>query len=85
MKLKKLSANLLLHQIRAKERWLEKRKTEVLPVMYFHNVFTLPHELNYVILCNKKVMINILFRSVSETLLQFGQTPENGFGGSLAS
>jgi hypothetical protein len=41
------------------------------------------YDLNYVILCNKKVMINILFRSVSETLLQFGQNPENGFGGKL--
>jgi hypothetical protein len=28
-------------------------------------------------------MINILFRSVSETLLQFGKNPENGFGGKL--
>ena len=70
-------------QSMAKERWIEKRKSEVLPVRYFHNVFTLPHELNYVILCNKKVMINILFRSVSETLLQFGENPENGLGGKL--
>ena len=31
----------------------------------------------------KKVMIDILFRSVSETLLQFGENPENGFGGKL--
>ncbi len=70
-------------QSMAKERWLEKRKAEVLPVKYFHNVFTLPHELNYVILCNKKVMINILFRSVSETLLQFGENRQNGLGGKL--
>lgn len=66
-----------------KERWLEKRKAELLPVIYFHNVFTLPHDLNPVILCNKKVMLNILFRSVSETLLQFGKNPENGLGGKL--
>ena len=70
-------------QSMAKERWLEKRKAEVLPVMYFHNVFTLPHELNTVILCNKKVMINILFRSVSESLLQFGENRQNGLGGKL--
>jgi len=41
--------------------------------MQNRKLFTLPHELNYFILCNKKVMIDILFRSVSETLLQFGK------------
>ncbi|MCP4370904.1 MAG: IS91 family transposase [Deltaproteobacteria bacterium] len=70
-------------QSMVKERWLEKRKSEVLPVKYFHNVFTLPHEINPIVLCNKKVMINILFRSVSETLIQFGYNPENGLGGKL--
>jgi hypothetical protein len=70
-------------QSMAKERWLEKRKAEVLPVKYFHNVFTLAHNLNPVILCNKKIMINILFRSVSETLLQFGENRQNGLGGKL--
>jgi hypothetical protein len=67
----------------AKERWLEKRKSEVLPVKYFHNVFTVPHDLNPIILCNRKVAINILFKSVSETLLQFGANPDNGLGGKL--
>ena len=70
-------------QSMAKERWLVKRKSEVLPVKYFHNVFTVPHELNPIILSNKKVAINILFRSVSETLLQFGANPDNGLGGKL--
>ena len=50
-------------QSMTKERWLEKRKSEVLPVKYFHNVFTVPHEANPVFACNKKTMINILFRS----------------------
>ncbi len=66
-----------------KERWLEARKAELLPVPYFHSVFTLPHELNPVILCNKKVMLAILFKAVSETLLEFGANPENGLGGKL--
>ncbi len=66
-----------------KERWLIDRKAELLPVIYFHNVFTLPHELNPVILCNKKVMLGILFSSVSQTLLQFGKNPKNGLGGKL--
>ncbi len=66
-----------------KERWLEARKAELLPVPYFHAVFTLPHELNPVILCNKKVMLRILFKAVSQTLLEFGANPENGLGGKL--
>ncbi len=44
-----------------RERWLEKRKKEILPPSYFHVVFTLPHELNTIILNNKKVMLNCLF------------------------
>jgi len=62
---------------------LEARKLELLPVTYFHNVFTLPHELNPLTLCNKKVVLNLLFKSVSETLTQFGANPENGLGGKL--
>lgn len=56
-----------------RERWLEKRKNEILPTKYFHIVFTLPHEINTVILNNKKVMLNILFKSASQTLLAFGK------------
>jgi len=63
-----------------KARWLQDRKSELLPVGYFHAVFTLPHELNPLALCNKKVVYDILFRSVSETLLQFGS---NNLGGKL--
>ena len=42
-----------------REKWIADRGTDVLPVKYFHNVFTLPHELNPIILANKKVMLNI--------------------------
>jgi hypothetical protein len=67
-----------------RERWLEKRKDEILPVSYFHVVFTLPHELNTVILNNKKVMLNCLFAAVSKTLLTFGNNELNGTLGFLA-
>jgi len=67
-----------------RERWLEKRKDEILPVSYFHVVFTLPHELNTVILNNKKVMFNILFAAASKTLLAFGKNELNGTPGFLA-
>ena len=62
----------------AKARWLEKQKLKLLPVGYFHLVFTLPHELNRLILVNKKPLINILFKAVSETLLEFARTHLGG-------
>jgi putative transposase/transposase-like zinc-binding protein len=67
-----------------RERWLEKRKDEILPTSYFHVVFTVPHELNIVILNNKRVMFNILFRAASRTLLTFGNNELNGKLGFLA-
>jgi hypothetical protein len=67
-----------------RERWLEKRKEEILPLSYFHVVFTLPHELNTIILNNKKVMLNCLFAAASKTLLAFGKNELNGTPGFLA-
>jgi hypothetical protein len=67
-----------------RERWLAKRKDEILPTSYFHVVFTLPHELNTVILNNKKIMLNILFAAASKTLLTFGKDKLNGMLGFLA-
>ncbi len=67
-------------QCLTKARWLEDRKAELLPVPYFHNVFTLPHELNPIALSNRKAIFSILFKAVSETLLQFGI---NNLGGTL--
>jgi len=66
-----------------RERWLEDRKAELLPNPYFHNVFTLPHDLNPIVFFNKKIMLNILFKAVSETLLAFGLNPKNKLGGQL--
>jgi len=60
-------------QTLAKERWLEKRKEDLLPVGYFHIVFTIPQELNYITLTNQKEMYSILFNSVSETLLELSR------------
>ena len=53
-------------------------------VGYFHLVFTVPHELNPLILTNKKVLFNILFKAVSETLADFGRTHLKGRIGFLA-
>lgn len=62
----------------AKLKWLEKQKSEILPVGYFHLVFTLPHELNGLILTNKKILLSHLFKAVSETLVDFGHTRLSG-------
>lgn len=69
----------------SKFRWVEKRKQELLPAAYFHNVFTLPHDLNGIARSNKKVIYDILFRSVSETLLEFGQNSLGGRIGFMAT
>lgn len=71
-------------QSMAKAKWLEERKAELLPVGYFHLVFTLPHELNPVALTNKRVVCNILFKAVSETLLGFGHRHLGGKPGFIA-
>jgi hypothetical protein len=56
-----------------KMRWVEARRAELLPTPYFHTVVTLPHELNPLVLANKRLLLGQLFRSASETLLDFGQ------------
>ena len=66
-------------QALTKARWLEARQAELLCVPYFHNVFTLPHDLNLVILCNKKIMLDILFKAVSATLKEFAENPKSRY------
>jgi predicted Zn-ribbon and HTH transcriptional regulator len=68
----------------AKAQWLQQRKAELLPVGYFHLVFTLPHELNPIALRNKKVLCTILFQAVSQTLLEFARTHLGGTLGFIA-
>ena len=63
-------------QTLVKEKWLNARKSELLPCPYFHNVFTLPHELNPLILSNQKVLLAILFSAVKETLQAFAADPQ---------
>jgi len=63
-------------QTLVKETWLNDRKAELLPCPYFHNVFTLPHEFNPLILANMQVMLTILFAAVNETLQVFARDPQ---------
>jgi len=57
--------------------WLAQRLERLLPVPYFHVVFTVPHELNPLALRNKKVVYNILFDAASKTLLQIARDPKH--------
>ena len=64
-------------QAKARSKWLQERMEELLPVEYFHVVFTIPDLLNPLTLINKEVVYEILFRAVKETLVQSSANPKN--------
>jgi hypothetical protein len=64
-------------QALVKARWLQDRKSELLPVGYFHTVFTIPHELNLIAMYNSRIIYDLLFRSVAETLQEFAADPKH--------
>jgi Putative transposase/Transposase zinc-binding domain len=61
----------------ARAKWLEDRAGELLPVEYFHVVFTLPDLLGPVGLHNPRVLYGTLFRAAAETLLQLARDPKH--------
>jgi hypothetical protein len=64
-------------QTNAREQWLAKQSADLLPVSYFHVVFTLPHDLSALVLQNKRVLYDLLFRASAETLLQIAADPKH--------
>lgn len=54
-----------------KDEWMEARMQELLPVKYYHVVFTLPHELNSLVMGHRKVLYKLLFDASAQTLLRF--------------
>ncbi len=64
-------------QTLAKERWLAARRVDLLPVEYFHVVFTLPHVLNPLAQGNPRVCYALLFQAARETLAAFGDDPRH--------
>ncbi len=62
-------------QGKAKVIWLKKRASELLPVPYYHVVFTIPHLFNYLFLYNRVACYNMLFRAAAQTLNQFAKDP----------
>ena len=64
-------------QASAAHRWLEARQTELLPVEYFHVVFTLPAPISDIAYQNKAVIYNILFKAASQTLHTIAADPKH--------
>lgn len=58
-------------------RWLEARQADLLPVEYFHVVFTVPSELHPLFRANPKVCYSLLFSAVSQTLREVALNPKN--------
>jgi hypothetical protein len=64
-------------QAAARKEWTQERAAELLPVEYFHVVFTLPEQLSPLTLQNKRVIYGILFQAASETLLKIAGDPKH--------
>ena len=61
----------------AAQRWLEARQAELLPLAYYHVVFTLPAEIGDIAFQNKAAVYGILFQAASETLLTIAADPKH--------
>jgi hypothetical protein len=64
-------------QASACARWMEERGKELLPVEYFHVVFTLPDTFNALVLANKRIVYNLLFDAAAQTLLEVAANPKH--------
>jgi hypothetical protein len=64
----------------AQADWIEARRADLLPVEYFHVVFTLPHELCPLALYRPRVVYDLLFRAATETLSTFARDPRHFSG-----
>ncbi|MHB8900380.1 MAG: IS91 family transposase, partial [Thermoguttaceae bacterium] len=64
-------------QATARAAWLEARQAELLPIPYFHVVFTLPDGIRPLALQNKRVVYGILFRAVAEALQEVAANPKH--------
>jgi len=63
-------------QASSAKRWLEARQTQLLPVDYYHLVFTLPSEVAALAYYNKSVMYDLLMKTAAETVLTIGADPK---------
>ena len=65
-------------QGRAASRWMDARARDILPVPYFHVVFTLPSELAGIVAANRRPVFDIFFRTAAETLRTIAEDPRHG-------
>lgn len=63
-------------QISKKIKWVRQRLSELLPIPYYHTVFTMPHSLNTLVLYNKKILYDIFFKATAHALNAFAQDPK---------
>ncbi len=63
-------------------KWLANQIKHLLPIPYFHTVFTLPHSLNNLFICNKKILYDHFFKTAVSILNQFAADPKY-FGGKI--
>jgi predicted Zn-ribbon and HTH transcriptional regulator len=63
-------------QAQARQRWVAARELELLPVAYFHVVFTLPHELNALCRYNARLLYDLLFSTSAATMLEVAANPK---------
>jgi hypothetical protein len=61
----------------ARLKWLQARSAELLPLPYFHVVFTLPHQLSALALGNKRIIYDLLYRTSAEAMLELARDPEH--------
>jgi len=64
-------------QTNAREKWLAARQQELLPVSYYHLVFSVPHALVLLIWQNKKLLFKLLFETSAATLLEIAADPKH--------
>lgn len=69
----------------ARRKWIESRLKEVLPVPYYHLVFTIPEEINRYLGHNQKAIYGLLFQASSATILHFFRRHYGGLPGILAT
>jgi hypothetical protein len=63
-------------QAQARQRWLQAQQRDLLNANYFHVVFTVPHELNPLVLTSPRPFLDLLFEASSQTLLEVAADPK---------
>jgi len=66
----------------SRNKWVSARLNDIIPVPYYHAIFTLPHRLHSLVAHNKELIYDLLFSSAAKTLLAFGRDPK-WLGGEL--